>query len=428
MKYPITIHKFRPIFLPHKQRHCVLPELRIILLEIFRQIPTAQETYEQVEDFLFELAGNRNNYDSYRSDIVTFLNWMWAQDLDVHLIKRKEMMQFVEFCNHPPTELISINAMRPVIEDKVFRDELLLNEEWRPFKNTNPDQPYARSKATITRQLSVISSFFTYLNDNDTLVGNPAALVLRRININTMDNVKSEQVLDRSLSMLQLATMMDLLEDLCLMNPDRYERSRFLIYLLILAFPRRSEVSASNTYSPKWNDFKRIRVGDRFHWVFHIRKAKGGKSRHVVCPKKLINAMKRYRLFLGKSEYPKPDDNSPLFVRHRPASHGREAGIVDANLSSNAIYDLVKDIFKLTADRLELEMEELDEASSLRELSTHSTRHTGISLAISAGRNIETLMLDTGHSSYNSLNKYKTAKVDFRIGEVDLIDSILDSF
>ncbi|MBD0788010.1 site-specific integrase [Vibrio sp. Y2-5] len=428
MQYPpLSVSNFYPVILPHSYSQVVLPELREILQVLFNELPEAQEEYELAEDFLSELMGNKNNYDSYRTDLVCFLNWVWAHKLEVGSIRRKEMTQFIFFCNTPPQELIAKAAPRTVLTDSKYRDEFILNPDWRPFKNPSIEMPYSRSQATIAKQLSVISSFYTYLNDCEYCDHNPAALVLRRLNIGSLDNVKPHDEVDRSLSILQLATLLDVIEDLASENRDKYERTRFLVYLMILAFPRRSEVSASTTYSPKMSDFIRVRVGDEFRYVFHIRRAKRGRSRKVLCPRKLVDALVRYRRFLGLTDYPDSNDNSPLFTRHRPASHGRDAGIVDANLSSNSIYNLIKEIFHFTASRLE-DMEEFEEADILRSLSAHSTRHTGISLALSAGRSPEKLMLDSGHNSYSAFKRYVTTKVDFRVGEVDLIDKVLDSF
>lgn len=426
MLQEISLKTFYPIFLPYVYKELILPELTEVLKVTFGKISHAKEIYQLSEDFLLEYQGNKNNYDSYRSEVVIFLNWCWANEIDIREVRRKQMTLFISFCNNPPSELIARSATRSVITDKKEKDEAALNLEWRPFKNPNLTQPYSRTKATITKTLSVISSFYTYLNDCDYLLGNPAAVVLRRLNIGSLDNVKPTPDHDRSMSMIQLATLFDVLEDLCKDNPGRYERTRFLFYLLILAFPRRSEIAASLIYSPIMSDFQRIRLNDDFHWVFHIRKAKRGKSRKVLCPKKLIEALARYRNFLGKSDMPDFNDNSPIFTRHRAASHGREAGVVDANLSSNAIAELVLELFSITANRLDFEMLEHDEARQLRLLSIHSTRHTGISLALSAGRTPEKLMIDTGHSSFSSFKIYMSERIDFRLGEVALIDDFLD--
>lgn len=241
-----------------------------------------------------------------------------------------------------------------------------------------------------------------------------------------MEGVALTDQKEKALSQLQLGVMFDTLDELCKANPDKlkYERARFIMHLLILAFPRRSEVSATLTYSPLMSDFERVRVGDAIRYVFNIRKGKGSKSRKVLCSNLLIDALMRYRLFLGVSELPLPNDDSPLLVRLRAAPHGREARVVDACISDKQLAEVVKWVFEETAQRLEL-MEEYEEAAHLRTLSIHSCRHTGISLALSAGRKPELLLHDTGHSTMASLMIYNSSRVEYRIGEVDKVDELL---
>lgn len=418
--------KFYPIILSYSYRTVILDELRSVLSDVFNRVEGAEEVYEFACDFLMDYVGNKNNYDSYRTDLVVFLNWAWANELDIKTINRKHMSEFVAFTNNPPPQLISRFASRAVIPDKKHKSELALNLDWAPFRNPQIDQPYSREQKTIVKLLSVVSSFYTYLMDCEYTHYNPAAVALRRLNIASMDGVKAQSDKDRSLSMIQLATLFDVLDELAIENPSRYERTRFLMHLLIFTFPRRSEVSASMVYSPMMSDFERVRVGDSYRYCFHIRKAKRGRSRKVVCPARLIDSLVRYRRFRGLPDLPDRNEKAPLFTRMRPASHGRSAGEVDANLSSNSIYEIVKDAFENTAIRLE-EMEEFDEASDLRSLSTHSTRHTGISLALSSGRPSDRVMMDSGHTSFSAFKGYITNKVEFRFSDVDLVESLLDS-
>ena len=95
---------------------------------------------------------------------------------------------------------------------------------------------------------------------------------------------------------------------------------------------------------------------------------------------------------------------------------------MDANLSSNTIAGLIKEIYLLTSYQL-IEDGYHDEAKKIVELSAHSTRHTGITAALSAGRKPELLMKDTGHSSIDSLMIYNNDRLDYRLEDVDKLDS-----
>lgn len=414
------LEQFSPIFMPFAHRDVVLMPVRKRLFDVFRKIPTSRTTYEYAADFLAEQSVNKNNYDAYRSELNLFLNWCWREGIDAIDVTRKDMFAFVTFGNTPPDELVTHKPTKMLIQDG---DDLIVNPEWRPFKKTGQQQPYSRKAKTIVRQLSVLSSFYIYLADFNHCLTNPASVVLRRINLGSMDNVNTQETDNKSLSQTQLSYMFKVLDELCIINPARFERSRFLMYLMIMAFPRRSEVGATMTYSPNMADFERHAFpgGERF--TFNIRKAKGGKSRKVGCPQQLVQALIRYRRFLGLTDLPSRSEiNIPLFVRHKPAAHGREAGVLDANLSDKVISDLVKEVYEFTA--IQLDKDELfADAEAIRELGAHSTRHSGITLALTAGRTADKLMQDTGHSSTNALMIYHSRSLEYRLQDVDKLDS-----
>src|SRR5690349_11281293 len=52
-------------------------------------------------------------------------------------------------------------------------------------------------------------------------------------------------------------------------------------------------------------------------WGFHIPRSKGGKKRTVAVSNQLLKALQRYRRFLGLPPLPVPNEDTPLFVRHR---------------------------------------------------------------------------------------------------------------
>lgn len=418
---------FYPIFLPHKHCYTVLPELQDALRPKINKISTASETYDHICEFLKEQYSNPNNYDSYRSEIVTFINYCWALGIDVMDVDRSIMLDFINFCDSPPEHLISNSRYRALLVDKKS-GEITLNDDWRPFCNPTPEKAYTRSEKSTQKQLSVLSSLYIFFADIGYCSINPAAIAMRRYknkNVLTGMSVRSKKALSR----MQLLTMFQMIDEKCSSVEDKdrlkWERSRMLMHILVLAFPRRSEISANVFYSPVMSDFYRIRQEDTFHYVFCIRKAKGGGQREVICSKALVDALIRYRKFLGLSDFPKPDETEPLFRRMKAPAHGREAGIVDACIGSGQVGEIVKEVYELTAQDLEM-MEEYEEADAIRKLSVHSTRHTGISLALASGRKPELLMHCSGHKTLSSLMIYNSDRIEYRIGEIHLIDSMLD--
>ena len=192
-----------------------------------------------------------------------------------------------------------------------------------------------------------------------------------------------------------------------LADPIKHQPTKLLFTLLYYLYPRVSEISARPGYTPLMSSFKKHRSGV---WVFSIPQSKGGKSRIIPCPEPVMLALKTYRQFLGLRDFPLPDEKIPLFTRHQAGTHGREAGILDAQLGIEAIRGIVNNVFDLTANA----MAELFpyEAQELRGFSVHSLRHTGISNAIADNQPLQTVMRNAGHSDLATLSIYTS--VDLR--------------
>ncbi|NMU52575.1 site-specific integrase, partial [Vibrio parahaemolyticus] len=97
-------------------------------------------------------------------------------------------------------------------------------------------------------------------------------------------------------------------------------------------------------------------------------------------------------------EMPSPTDDEPLFVRHRAASHGREEGVLNANLGIRQIREIIQEVLDKTAARFEKDGL-MEDAAEIRVLTVHSIRHTGISHDIANGRPLQHVQADAGHES-----------------------------
>lgn len=149
------------------------------------------------------------------------------------------------------------------------------------------------------------------------------------------------------------------------------------------------------------SSFIRHRSG---HWVFKIPRSKGGKSRMIPCPDELIQCLSHYRRYIGLSDLPLPNEQVPLFVRHKAGTHGRETGILTAQLGIESIRSIVRFVFDTTADNLEETAPQ--EAHELRQFSVHSLRHTGITTSITAGTPLQVVMKNAGHADLSTLSIY----------------------
>ena len=84
---------------------------------------------------------------------------------------------------------------------------------------------------------------------------------------------------------------------------EQFERVRFLFHFLFLLAPRVSEVA-----SHSMNSFREFRG----KWWWFVE-GKGGKRAKVPVNDEMLDALMRYRRFLGLDDLPQEDDTSPIF-------------------------------------------------------------------------------------------------------------------
>ncbi|RJG42475.1 tyrosine-type recombinase/integrase [Motilimonas pumila] len=370
--------------------------------QLQRQFPDASYSYELAIEYLSENRFNANNYKSIRSELNLLFNWAWfTHGCAIAELDRVSLRKFIDFCNQPPEHLITTAAFPYFITDKETK-AVSANPKWRPFVKRGSGG-YIRKQATLKAQLSLLSGFFLFLEDMDYCSKNPAAVLLRRLNVNnTRIAATSEQ--DKALSPAQWQAVWQHVNVLANTQPHKHERSRMLLAILYSLYPRVSEIAARPGFTPLMSQFYRHRSGQ---WLYRVPQSKGGKSRAIPCPKDLMHCLIRYRQFLGLSPLPKPGEDLPLFVRHQAASHGREAGVLHAQLGIHAIQSIVKDIFSQTAT--EIEQAHPYDAQELRQFTAHSLRHTGISNMLAQGASMQAVMKNAGHSDLSTLSIYANA-------------------
>uniref|UniRef100_UPI00168102DC site-specific integrase n=1 Tax=Candidatus Enterovibrio escicola TaxID=1927127 RepID=UPI00168102DC len=421
-----------PLLPPLSHIYVPMPDANRILRAIKVRLPSAYETYQHIMDLLESISGTPTTYNSVRGDINLLINWSWlVAQKDITDLTITDFNRFIDFCNRPPEHLVS-KFSASLVDDKKSDDTYIeINSLWRPFVNRNLPHEYKRTESSLKVQLSNLSNLYTFFEDMEYSFKNPAAIALRRLSSNYKNQLKQDrsELNDKALSSLQLSYLLKSVESLAKETPEKYERTRFLIYFLVFCYPRISECSARAGYSPVMGDFEQHRhfKSMKTYFTFYIPFSKGNKSRKVVCSPILIEALIRYRRHLGLSDLPVKDEMTPLFVRHRAPAKGREANKVDANLGSDQIATLVGHAYNHAADILEKDGYPVD-AAELRTYTTHNLRHTGISLDINSGRSIRHIMLDAGHASEATLRIYESNRVEYRAESILVKDQYMSDF
>ncbi|WP_025820352.1 tyrosine-type recombinase/integrase [Shewanella marina] len=365
--------------------------------------------YQHACEWLFEQKHHENNYKSYRSELTSFLHWCFdVAKLSLADIDRKKMAAYVDYCQHPPQELIAFCNQAQFKLDKVSQLRLA-NPKWRPFlgkKRDGIEQVYQLSDNALKTKLAILSSFYSYLIGEEYCERNPAQIWLNYSKFSRRSKFKlnSEEENLLSFTELQWSYVIATAQKLAAEQPSIHQRSLFLIRLLYSCYLRISEVSARVGYSPVMGQFKLNQQTGI--WSFYVPISKGGKSRSIPLSKAMLQGLIDYRRFLGLADLPMPNDTSPLFIRHRAAGHGREVGELNANLGIRQLRDDVEFVIQ-TAAQMALKDGFSQDSIQMAKLTAHNIRHTGITHDINLnGRPLSHVQADAGHESIDTTSQY----------------------
>ncbi|WP_372831911.1 tyrosine-type recombinase/integrase [Pontibacterium sp.] len=382
-----------------------------------KHVNDAALVYEHAVDWLLEQRHSENNYKTYRSELTTFLHWAFdAEGVSVADVSRRVLLRYIDYCTQPPIELVAYRNVAQFVFDKDLQ-ERVPNPLWRPFlgkKLEGVEQPYRITDKALKTKLAILSAFFSYLINEEYTERNPAMMLMKsgRFKSGSQNQVMHEDDEEmRSFTELQWSYVISTAENLAKSHQDEPERTLFLISLMYCCYLRISEAAARPGFSPVMGQFRRDNKTGV--WGFHIPRSKGGKKRTVAVSHLLLKALKRYRRFLNLTDLPAPNEEIPLFVRHRAAGRGRDAGLLNANLGIRQLREELHDLFNHAANAAEKDGMSQD-ALEMRQMTPHSIRHTGITHDINInGRPLSHVQADAGHDSIDTTSQYlHTSRVE----------------
>ncbi|WP_153913786.1 tyrosine-type recombinase/integrase [Shewanella sp. TC10] len=363
---------------------------------------------EHTSDWLFEQRHSENNYKAYRSELTTFLHWCFdVACLSPKDVTRKDIARYVNYCENPPKELIGYFNVAQFKLDKPS-GERYPNPNWRPFvgkKKLGKEIAYTLSDNALKTKIAIISSFYGYLNSEEYTERNPAQLWLKysRFAINRKYK-KNDDDNNHAFTKLQWSYVVSTVTDLAVKEPNKHQRSLFLINILYSCYLRISEISGRAGYSPMMSQFRKD--AHNGIWYFYVPFSKSGKARSIAISSSLLDGLKKYRQYLGLPELPSLNEEHPIFIRHKPAAHGRDSGVLNANLGIRQIRDEIETIINLAADSA-LEDGFVQDSELMRKLTAHNIRHTGITHDININqRPLSHVQADAGHESIDTTSQY----------------------
>lgn len=353
--------------------------------------------YKNAHAFLSCYKGSLGTFNAYRREIERLLHWSWRiAKKSLKQLKRDDIENFIRFCQHPPISWIGVKKVPRYLDKNKKR---MPNPGWKPFlasiskaarrKGTEVNvEQFALSQGAIKELFAILSTFFNYLLQEEYVYMNPVALIRQK---SKFIRGRQNQIQVRRLTSLQWMYVIETAEKMAEKNPAKHERTLFIMIALYSMYLRISELAANERWLPKMSDFYRDQDGN---WWFKTI-GKGNKERQIAVSDAMLNALKRYRLFLGYSTLPSPGDSSPLLLKIK----------TKAPITSTTY---IREIVQLCFDEAIAQLSEdghLEEAESLNEATVHWLRHTGISEDVKR-RPREHVRDDAGHSSSATTDKY----------------------
>lgn len=370
----------------HKnQMNVILPEQRFA------------DDFNHTLNFLKCYTGSLGTFNSYRRDVERLLQWAWLiKSRSVTSVKRDDIEQFIRFCQHPPAHWIGLKKVPRFLEQEGLRQP---NKEWRPFVVTiskssrqTGNEPsldqFGLSQGAIQEIFAILSTYFNFLIAEEYVFSNPVALIRQK---SKFVRKRQQSAPVRRLSTLQLQAVLIAAETLALEDPEKHERTRFIMSILLGMYLRISELAASERWMPTMNDF--AKDSNDCWWFTTV--GKGNKERQIAVSDDMLKSLSRWRQFLGLTPLPSPADNTPLIPKIRGSGP----------MSDTApLRRLVQGCFNVAAEQLRRN-NATEEADNLAAATVHWLRHTGISEDVKI-RPREHVRDDAGHSSSAITDRY----------------------
>lgn len=331
----------------------------------------ARSDAEAVITWLREYQDSPHTFSNYRKEAERLLLWCEGRGQTLAGLGREDVLDYQQFLGNPQPAERWIGPARP-----------RQHPDWRPFTG-------ALAASSVRQAMTILGALFQYLLDAGYLNANPLALARR-----SKRALQGPPTVERYLEESSWHAVLDTLDALPQHGPrdiQHCERARWLLHLLYLTGARRSEVAQAV-------------MGDWFQrkglWWWRVV-GKGNKQGDIPVSTALLAALQRYRQHCGLSDLPSPGEPTPLVGRvNRP-------GALDT-LSDKAIYLIVKQVFRLAAERHPAL------ADTLLAASTHWLRHTAASHQLEAGVPLLVVSQNLRHSTIQTTRRYLHTEDDAR--------------
>ena len=332
----------------------------------------ANNDWEAINCWLAEFDDSPHTYRKYRTEAERLLLWAIKQRRrPISGLSREDFQAYQVFIGNPQPATYWCGPRAP-----------RHSPSWRPFQGP-------LSQSSQRQALIVINALLSYWVDAGYIRGNPLSLIRRRnktLTPATNNDIAQERFLDQE-TWEYLKNHIAALPQQTRREIEHFERTRFLFHFLYLLAPRVSEIA-----SHSMNSFREYR--GRWWWFVE---GKGQKRAKVPVSDEMLDALMRYRRFLGLNDLPSEEDASPI-LRSIKGTKG---------VSDNMVYRLVKNVVTGAADNIESEHPLC--AKKLQKASTHWFRHTSVTHGDDLGIGIKYIQASARHDKIETTAIYRHA-------------------
>ncbi|TAK73579.1 MAG: site-specific integrase, partial [Gammaproteobacteria bacterium] len=359
-------------------------------------IEAAKKEFDLCTEFLKSYSQSKDTFTSYRREVERLLHWCWLVcKKPLKDISRNDIRDYLQFIHTPPKPWIATKIADRFIEN--HEGIRHANPAWRPFvvkvskiarqrgKEPNKSQ-YQLSNKSIEAIFAVLSSMFSYLQQEEYLEVNPITLIRQKKGYIQRQQTRK---VTRRLSRLQWLHVITTAEQMAV-EETQHERTLFLMSCFYLLGLRISELA----YIPERPAIMGNFAPDKRGLWWYTTVGKGNKVRDVAVPDELFAALKRYRESLNLTPLPHREESTPLF----PKLKGKQG------LGTRQIRNIVQQVFDRAIEQL-ANIGKMDEAEDLATATVHWLRHTAISSEVEF-RPREHIRDDVGHENPATMDKY----------------------
>ena len=352
-----------------------------------RQI-SANTDVAAVLAWLANFVHKKATFDAYRKEAERLLLWCVLQRAKpLSSLTHEDWLAYQTFLGNP-----------------LPRDRWVSEQSRRHPRNDPRWRPFAGAlSASSQRQAGIIlTSMFAWLVSAGYLAGNPLSLSRQRGRARAP---RIERYFDDEL-WLEVKATIDAMPRETPRERERYLRLRWLFTLLYVCGLRISEIAENNMGS---FFCRRDRDGSERWWLEIL--GKGSKVRLVPATNELMNELGRYRRELSFPALPVSGESTPLLL---PIGGKPKA------MSRGGIHDIIKAVFAMTAERIELKGPQfVHVAYRVSQASAHWLRHTAGSHMANNSVDLRHVRDNLGHASISTTSGYLHAPDDTRHNDTE---------